>query len=69
MVSKPTQQTLGTAWTMVVVGISTLLIILASSSDGAVWGMLGVVVGTGCALLGLYAGQNGNGDPARACQS
>ncbi len=54
---------------MVVVGISTLLIILASSSDGAVWGMLGVVAGTGCALLGLYAGQNGNGDLAHECQT
>ncbi len=38
-----------------VIGISTVWM-LAGSSDGAMWGVLGVIVGTACALLGLYAG-------------
>ncbi len=54
---------------IVILGISTFLIILASSGDGAVWGMLGVIVGTACALLGLYIGHTESGDPACACRS
>lgn len=68
MVSQSIQQTLGSAWMMFVVGISILLIILASGSDGTVWGMLGLIVGTACGLLGIYVGHTRSGDSVGGCQ-
>lgn len=55
MVTQSIEQTVNSGLPILVVAMF-MFPILATSSDGAIWGVLGLAVGTAGALLGIYAG-------------